>query len=1344
MATIRVPRRATRFNEETGSRETRPLADWRDLDAYVLLGDPGAGKTWAFEDECRQVAGVRLTARNVVAGIAPADLAGKTVFIDGLDEIRAGATDGRLPFDAIRKWLHDRGHPRFRLSCREADWLGGSDRERLAEVAPGADVTELHLDLLLDEEITQILSGRSDEVPDAQAFLQDAEQAGLKELLRNPLLLDLTIRTAAGSPMPRSRTGIYEAACRQLAREYNPEHLAVQQPQPGGPERLLHHAGMLCALLLLSGKRGLARHGTPAADAIALADLPATWQEASVAWGSKVFTADGDVQVPLHRSIAEFLAGRSLAQQIEAGLPIGRVLALMQGIDGFPVEPLRGLWAWLAVHHMPSRERLIAADPLGFVLNGDAAALVPGERVGVLRALRDAAEKDPWFRKDAWVSHPFGPLATADMASAYGELLRDPRRDRAHGSFIECVFDALRHGEPMPSLGPALEAWIEDGNADSDLRVAAYKAWKRSTGFSATQAFSWLRAIESGTMPDGDDRLCGTLLSDLYPEHLPPAQVFEYWHLPKRIDLIGAYQRFWDHALLAQTPPNKFVDLIEAWLQRQPTIRSSDLRDHDAADLPSSLLAASLTHAGDQVSDRTLFRWLGLCLDEYGFSRLEDREHLVRRWLAQRPGRMKAVVAIGLSETQPDDEGHWPFWQAENRLHGTPRPRDWLFWLLDQASAAPTQELARYCFLPAAHAAMEPVQGLDSPSMEQVEAWLKDHATLWPDAERWREDAWSLKLTGWEGKDARRRRQAQARHLQSEEERRRALQPHIPSLLEGTAPPGLLHHVAVAHELGFSDVRGETPLERVRKYLVCDESTAHAVIAALPRVLMRADLPAAEEAIALESKGKHHYIRPAALLAARLAYERDGSAPLDWPRALAEKLVAYYLTDGKGKIPGWYRLLAQQRPDWIAPVLVLYARSKFKHKNSQFISGLWDLHSEPDHVQLARMALPSLLESFPLRASEAVRSVLNRSLLPALSLLDSDKAAQLIRVRLRQQSMDPAQRICWLVADLPYRAAAAQDLVTLVSRNERRAVVLGIALYEQGTLAHVAKQLEPPVLRHLVEVLAPITSKDAWDRDGRMTDAHQRGDTVRALLAALSSNPSEEARTALLELAQAPGLRAWNDTVKYSLRTQAATTREASFHAPDPAVVAQTLANAAPASAADLRALVMLQLDALQAEWRGADTFALKEFWRDAGLHPKIENECRDLILNRLRERLKPLNILVAREHSQAQDTRVDQCAEFMRDGQRIALPIEVKPEWRRELWTAWRDQLQRLYTIDPDAQGHGLYLVLWFGVKPAMHPQGIKVRDAAELRRELEACIPAADRHRLAVQVLDLSWPGT
>jgi hypothetical protein len=1345
MTTIRVQRRATQINAQTGTKETRPLAEWRALSAYVLLGDPGAGKSWAFEDECNAVAGVLLSARDVVAGIVPANLAGRTVFIDGLDEIRAGATDGRVPFDAIRKWLYEQGRPRFRLSCREADWRGSIDTDRLKQIAPGEKVAELHLEPLRDEDIEAILTSRVDEVPDAQAFLLVAEHAGLTELLRNPLLLDLTIKATSGGSPPRTRAGIYEASCRQLAREHNTEHLAVRQPLAGDMDRVFEDAGMLCALLLLSGKRGIAMRGAATPDVIALSELPGelAWHDPATALGSKVFAADAGVSVPRHRSIAEFLAGRALAQRIEGGLPVGRVTALMQGIDGFPVEPLRGLWAWLAVRHAPSRARLIALDPLGFVLNGDAAALGADERVGVLHALRDAAEVDPWFRNAAWVSHPFGPLATADMAAEYETLLRDPQRGLGHNNFIDCVFDALRHGESMPSLAPVLEAWIEDGREVSHLRVAAYKSWKKCAGFSASKAMSWLQAINDGSMVDGDDELCGALLCDLYPAHVLPATVFEHWHVPKQRNLIGTYTRFWDHAIWTQTPTNGFAALAEGWLRRKPVTKATDYPDYSAAELPSKLLMAALEHAGDRASDATLYDWLGLCLDEYGFSRLKDPQHVVGDWLSERPQRLKAAMVIGLSNTKPDGEGHWPFWQAESRLHGAPRPRDWLFWLLDHAAAAHEPELAKYCFFPSAHAAIEPTPGLDNPSIEQVEAWVEAHKARWPDAQRWLEDAWSMPLDHWKGNEGRRRRQALVRQHQTDDKRRRDLEPHLPSLLDGTAAPGFFYYVAVAHDNGFSDVHGETPLERVRNYLFSDEATAQAVIAALPRVLDRADLPKVEEAIALEAKGKQHYIRPAALLAARLVHERDASAALAWPQALVERLVAYYLTDGTGEMPAWYRTLARHRPEWVAPVLVQYARPKFRRKGNQFFAGLWALGKEADHAELARLAAPQLLEAFPLRASEAARGTLNRYLLPALHWLDRGKAAALVHTKLHQVAMDPAQRICWLVAELPYRAGAAQDLAALVGRNERRAVILGAALHEQGTLSRVVQRLQPKAIQHLIEVLVPITAQDAWRTDGVVTVAHHRGDTVRALFSVLASDSSVEAKEVLLELADARNLRAWSNTAQYSLRSQAAAAREANFHVPKPAEVVRTLANLAPANPADLRALVMHHLRDLQAQWRGADTFALKLFWRDAGHSPKIENDCRDLLLDRLRERLIALNILVGREQSAAQDKRVDLCAEFMRDRRRIAVPIEVKKQDHRDLWTAPRDQLQRLYAIDPDAQGHGLYLVLWFGLKTAPHPDGIKPRDAEQLRIGLEERIPVADRHRLAVQVLDLSWPS-
>lgn len=604
-----------------------------------------------------------------------------------------------------------------------------------------------------------------------------------------------------------------------------------------------------------------------------------------------------------------------------------------------------------------------------------------------------------------------------------------------------------------------------------------------------------------------------------------------------------------------------------------------------------------------------------------------------------------------------------------------------------------------------------------------------------------------MDLSHWQGEELRRTRQASGERHVREEERRRHLAPYIPSLLDGTAPPGLLQQVAIAHEHGFSDVSGQTPLERVANLLVCEESTAAAVIDALPRVLQRSDLPTADEAIQEDARGRYHHLRPAALLAAKLQFARDSAAVLTWPASLAERLVAYYLTDGTGEMPGWYRELVRQRPAWVAPVLLRYARPKLRRRGEPNVNGLWALDHEADHAALARLVLPDLLEAVPRKASEPVRRILNRSLLPALALLDRADAAALVRARLAGQAMDAAQQIAWLVADLPFRSEAAQALAALVGRNERRAVELGTALHHQRTLSRVNHVLGPQALQHLIEVLGPVTSPDAWLKGGWVTAAHERSGTVRALFAALANQPNVQAEAALRALHRDPALGRWADQAHYYLSVQSQAAREAGFKVLSPAEVITALTGGAPANPADLRSLVEDHLCELVHLWRGMDTFVLQHFWRDDGKTPRVENECRDVLLHDLRPRLARLDVALTPERSAARGKRADLCAELLRDGHRMALPIELKKQNHEDLWTAWRDQLDRLYTVDPDGGGLGLYIVLWFGVlqgkeKLATHPEGWRVDSAEALRAAIENRIPITDRHRIAVMVLDLSLP--
>jgi hypothetical protein len=95
-----------------------------------------------------------------------------------------------------------------------------------------------------------------------------------------------------------------------------------------------------------------------------------------------------------------------------------------------------------------------------------------------------------------------------------------------------------------------------------------------------------------------------------------------------------------------------------------------------------------------------------------------------------------------------------------------------------------------------------------------------------------------------------------------------------------------------------------------------------------------------------------------------------------------------------------------------------------------------------------------------------------------------------------------------------------------------------------------------------------------------------------------------------------------------------------------------------------------------------------------------------------------------------------------LRNGSKLYLPVEVKKEDNAGVWTAWRTQLDRLYTINPDAQGYGLYVVLWFGISPKPMPnrEGPRPQSAKEMEERIRGRIPAADRYRLPVLVLDLS----
>ena len=149
------------------------------------------------------------------------------------------------------------------------------------------------------------------------------------------------------------------------------------------------------------------------------------------------------------------------------------------------------------------------------------------------------------------------------------------------------------------------------------------------------------------------------------------------------------------------------------------------------------------------------------------------------------------------------------------------------------------------------------------------------------------------------------------------------------------------------------------------------------------------------------------------------------------------------------------------------------------------------------------------------------------------------------------------------------------------------------------------------------------------------------------------------------------------------------------------------------------------QLDGIAVDIRCENDDGFRAFWSEGRPEnrPKPENSCRDALLTRLHARLSPLAVVCEPESDRANDKRADLLLSYRAE---FELPIEIKRDSNRSLWTALHDQLARQYAVAPRSEGYGIYLVFWFGGEEVPPPTdvGEKPRSAEELKGRLEAML--------------------
>ena len=1319
MTELIVPRTCT---EVRSSRPVAfPLESFRDSAAYVLLGAPGAGKTRAFEREAEMQGGCYVTARDFATFDDKPEWHGTTLFIDGLDESRAGSTDQGTPLNHIRSKLYNLGCQNFRISCREADWFGTADQNSLDTVASTGSVLVLRLDPLSDENIREILRNHPG-IDDTDGFLASARQQGVDGLLRNPQSLKMLADAVAAGSWPKSRMETFDSACRVLMRETNIEHLQAVRDRANESD-LLDAAGRLCATQLLAGIAGYCFDPASArTDEIPLARIPRPSQHIlREVTSTRLFEVENSLAVPSHRQIAEFLGGKYLAARIGQGLPARRVLSLMTGEDGVVVSELRGLAAWLAAHSKIARKELIERDPIGTVLYGDVRNFTVSEKELLIDCLERRAQSDPWsLRSFHELDTRWGDLATPNMETAFQKALTDPDRRDGQQAVSGALLQALRHGAVIPNVQTMLMSIVRNAQRASGIRSLALDAYTNQSSGQTEELIALLDEVGSGAVTDPQDELLGRLLRNLYPGQLSPTKVASYLRAPKTEGLFGQYQYFWTYDVENKSTNRQLGELLDALVGSNTKNQWYDPNHATPPYLlhatPRRVLACYLKGASSVDADR-LLGWFTLIGDQW---RRDKHTVQIRQWLSDHPDTYKETFKKSVEQD--------PLSFPSDRLLGSLPPPDFGPWCLEQAIRADSEEVGNE-FLDEAIRQIDDNDSGEGFSWERINDRLVEHLAL---RERARDhlqvQEQRVATTGELDREydagERQRREAWHNHIASQ----------VSSLRENRAPPAFLHHLATAYFGDYIDAEGDTPRSRLLNLLESDGELVDTVIAAFRSTTVRSDLPEESEIVRLASGSEVHY----------LSYPfMAGLEELD-PAELDERQIRLALTihfnslRPVGKIE-WYSSIVSHRPELVADILVRTVRQSWTRKFFDH-PALFELTNE-QHAAVAALAIPQLLRSFPPRATSRQLPALKHLLRAAIRHCPTKELVQVIDRKLSIRSMNVAQRIYWcctglLVEPDTFTSRLGQE----IGRGSERRVRHVSSFLDADLNAEWIGRLNVAALDLLIRSLgssyrpsSPMTGAGAFI----VTEKMEAAELVQGLIESLSTTPSREASETLKSLSTSDFLRPWRERLRHAKTRQ----REASFRHTHVEQVLQTLDGLQPANSADLAASTMDVLKFLANDIRNGNTSDWRQYWNTKTEEPEHEDLCRDRLLSDLKHRLAPLAIDGQPEGRYADEKRADVRLSFRNSDTAFNVPVEIKKSTHPDLWTAIHGQLIAKYARDPDADGNGIYLVFWYGSeKCARPPSGQRPNNAQELRTRLLETLTTEQKRKIAICVIDVS----
>ena len=1325
--------------------ENLSLGDFADVGAYVLIAEPGAGKTSEFQLEAAKQDALFVTVRDFLT-FDKSEWLGRTLFLDGLDESRVGGIDGRGPLDRIREKIDKLGRPHFRVSCRWSFWFASNDREHLSRVSCDGELRVIRLQSLSENAIKEILA-KNHGVASPEKFIEDAKERGVYRLLENPQNLMLFASAVAGGNWPDSRRETFEQACGILAKEPNHEHRIAGQSSNEFASSL-DIAGRLCAIQVLSGNLGytLSDRAEPDMDFPSYIEIARdSLDEIRRILGTRLFTgaAEGKLQ-PVHRQIAEFLASRYVATVIRNGLPLKRVLALITGFDGELMPQFSNFVSWLGVHSKRSRKVLSRLNPSGLVHMAEPEMYSSEEKKDMVINLRREWVRNPSCFRGLRRSSGIGRIVSPELESMFREILSNLDRSHEQQSYVMDILQMLADGTPLLELSDVLNTIVVDSSRSHGVRCWALDVlieYMRTGGLDSTLLVTSLHEIHDGTVEDPSDELMGILLEGLYPAVISMEEAKRYLRKPKQREVSSAYTRFWKYHVLKESTWEQLAELMDSIAANIDEYK--DFLDGERAidtgmwELPFKVLNEILSpfHSDAQpVSIHRLYEWLEVIANT-DISSKEQKSSRLRWEFESDPRKLKELMAYAIESSTTNNLNR------ENPTHvfllGL-RSYGYICWCLEQSVVAEEPSIAEEYVRELVSCFSDGI-GTDRLSVEEARTALSAKGPLLNQFDELMDTReWTTRAEVAKQSPSADEEDINSRETTEDVETRQV------SL--GVTPLEL-HHAAVAYLGLLSEFSGESSYDRVMVHEGGDKERVDLIIEMFEQAVRREDLPHFEEVLSSIDQDKveisvlpftaglHHLEQDG-----RLSIEELSTAGIFLAvtllHALLNKCFAPDIAVRSDRFrPKWFLNLLETRLETVADVM--YRTSMLKLSSGvQPVIELRELATETDYRDVATIVSLRVLKEFPALNTDELKLAFCWVIIAALESCNWDDLVLLIRERIVRSDITDVERSCLGVAGYFISPSDFGETIDAL-RNEEELKWLVRLISVAKFNKEFAKRLDASDIPPLVELVGR-----AIDIFGLSEETYW---WVSDLILKLGSTQSEVAGEHLEEMAKSHRTAFCSDSIARARENWLRKRREQKFRYCTTSEVADTLDNRRPANVADLAALTTDELTQLSACVRQGATSDWRQYWNvdehNRPDNPKPENACRDAILSDLNMRLENRGIDAQAESTYADDARADIRVSYSD----TSIPIEIKRSCHPALWTAISEQLIEKYTTDPKADGFGIYVVFWFGNTEKCPPtrlDGWFPQTAEDLKCRLKESLSPSERNTISVCVIDVSIP--